>query len=181
MDFIAIFAPNLYSVKYDDKESDEYNRLFEEWQDLDYLVDFFERNISYLHNPIWSKVSVPEEASLQVVEESQWLENKLETIAINTKNGKDNNYDSFFKYLNGQRYELMVDYNPMKSYGFMNPSLIRMYAIKLESNCYVITGGGIKLSDTIQSSPELDHVLNEIDIVRSYMIRNGILDNGDLI
>lgn len=49
------------------------------------------------------------------------------------------------------------------------------------SNCYLITGGGIKLADTIQNSPGLkDHVINNIKFVRTYLKENGILDEDDL-
>ena len=45
-----------------------------------------------------------------------------------------------------------------------------MYAIKLKNNLYVITGGGIKLVDTIQNSPDLkDHVIKNIDNVRALL------------
>ena len=69
----------------------------------------------------------------------------------------------------------------MKSYGTGRPSFLRMYAIKLKSNLYVITGGGIKLADKIQDSPDLQkHVLQNIDKVRTWLIQNGIIDAQDL-
>lgn len=56
-----------------------------------------------------------------------------------------------------------------------------MYAIKLDSNSYLITGGGIKLGDTIQNSPDLkDHVLQNIDKVKAWLKQNGISDSNDL-
>lgn len=69
----------------------------------------------------------------------------------------------------------------MKSYGIVRPSLLRMYAIKLDPNSYLITGGGIKLGDTIQNSPDLkDHVLQNIDKVKTWLKQNGISDSNDL-
>lgn len=69
----------------------------------------------------------------------------------------------------------------MKSYGIENPSFLRMYAIKLKENTYLITGGGIKLADTIQNSPELKkHVLQNIDKVRTWLRENGIYDAEDI-
>jgi hypothetical protein len=48
-------------------------------------------------------------------------------------------------------------------------------------NIYLITGGGIKLSRTIQESPDLqDHVLQNIDKVIEFLKRNGIYDSDDL-
>lgn len=69
----------------------------------------------------------------------------------------------------------------MKSYGPNSPSLLRMYAIKMEDNVYLITGGGIKLADTIQNSPGLkDHVLQNIDRVKRYLKEEGIIDSEDM-
>ena len=69
----------------------------------------------------------------------------------------------------------------MKSYGTDRPSLLRIYAIKMGANTYLITGGGIKLADTIQDSPDLkDHVLKNIDRVREFLKANGIMDSDDM-
>ena len=69
----------------------------------------------------------------------------------------------------------------MKSYGTGRPPLLRMYAIKMGKNEYLITGGGIKLADTIQNSPGLkDHVLQNIDRVRRWLKNNGVLDGEDM-
>lgn len=67
------------------------------------------------------------------------------------------------------------------NYGTIKPSLLRMYAIKMSANVYLITGGGIKLADTIQNSPGLkDRVLQDIDKVRTFLKENGIWDSDDL-
>ncbi len=69
----------------------------------------------------------------------------------------------------------------MKSYGVENPSMLRIYAIKLKKNLYIITGGGIKLSDSIQNSPGLkDHVIKNIDRTRQFLKVNGIKDKEDI-
>lgn len=69
----------------------------------------------------------------------------------------------------------------MKSYGDGRPSLLRMYAIKMDRNTYLITGGGIKLGATIQESPGLqDHVIQNIDKVRAWLKENGIMDADDM-
>jgi len=55
-----------------------------------------------------------------------------------------------------------------------------LYAIKMKENTYLITGGGIKLADTIQNSPRLkDHILQDIDNVRNWLKANGIMDSDD--
>lgn len=69
----------------------------------------------------------------------------------------------------------------MKSYGTYRPSLLRIYAIKMKENEYLITGGGIKLADKTQNSPDLkDHVLQDIDKVITFLKENGILEAEDM-
>lgn len=94
--------------------------------------------------------------------------------------GRKPDFDGHFKYLGG-KYKYMLEYEPMKSYGTESPSLIRLYAVKQGTNTYLVTGGGIKLADTIQNSPGLqDHVIKNIDRVRTYLKANGIMDSDDL-
>jgi hypothetical protein len=70
---------------------------------------------------------------------------------------------------------------PMKSYGTERPSFLRLYAIKMKNNTYLITGGGIKIADTIQNSPDLkEHVLQNIERVRDFLKMNGIEDSDDM-
>ena len=56
-------SPYLYSIKYDKEELDEYHRLFEEWNDIDYVLSFMIANKQLLDNTIWAKFSNPEEAA----------------------------------------------------------------------------------------------------------------------
>ena len=61
------------------------------------------------------------------------------------------------------------------------PSFLRIYAIKIASNCYLIVDGGIKLTKKIQDAPELkDHVFKNIDKVIDYLQKTGIIDGEDL-
>lgn len=99
----------------------------------------------------------------------------------NSRKGIIPDFDSHFKYLEG-KYKYEIQWQPMKSYGTGTPSFLRMYAIKLEPpNTYIITGGGIKLADKIQNSPEIkEHILKDIDRIRDFLKSNGIFDNEDL-
>ena len=85
------------------------------------------------------------------------------------KVGEKPSFDEYFHFLDG-KYKCLWTLEPMKSYGTNRPSLLRLYAIKLGPNCYLIVYGGIKLGDTIQNSPVLkDKVFNKIDNVLNYL------------
>ena len=182
MDIIAInrYKPYIYSIKYDDVEKSEFERLFQQWNDVTYVTQFFDTYQDFLKSPIWENVPEPEDAARQVLQEARDLEDLFYELYDNTINGQENNFDSHFHYLEG-KYKYEFERPPMKSYGTNRPSLLRLYAIKMGTNTYLITGGGIKLAEKIQDSPDLkNHVLSNIDRVRQYLKTNGIIDSDDM-
>ena len=60
-------------------------------------------------------------------------------------------------------------------------SWLRIYAIKLEPGIYIITGGAIKLTRTMQ---EREHTLRELDKLnacRDYLKQNGVFDQDSFM
>ena len=180
LDIVKIYDKFLYSVKYEEADENEYDRLFQQWNDVENVCQFMEDNSLFLKNAIWERIVEPEDATKQVLTEARELEGLLKKLCENSAKGKKPDLDDHFKYLEG-KYKYELSYEPMKSYGTGRPPLLRMYAIKMGKNVYLITGGGIKLADTIQNSPGLkDHVLQNIDRVRRWLKNNGVLDGEDM-
>lgn len=180
MEITNIYPPYIYSVQYGDKDDNEFDRLFNLWNDVSYVVQFIEENKEFLKADVWQFTPEPEDAASQVLTEAQALETLFDTLYNNTKKDKKPDFDSHFHYLEG-KYKYELEWPPMKLYGTVRPSLLRLYAIKMKQNVYLITGGGIKLADTIQNSPGLkEHVLKNIDKVRAFLKENGIMDNDDM-
>lgn len=181
MNIEAIYEPYIYSVKYDDQAVNEYDRLLDAWNDMSYVVDFFERYQSELNNPIWPKyLKEPVAAAKCARDEAIDLEKLFDQLYQNTLDGKQPDFDSHFKFLDGD-FKYVTECVPMKSYGTNKPSFLRIYAIKLQSNTFLITGGGIKLAKKIQDAPELqNHVMRNIKKVREWLISNNIADAEDL-
>jgi len=42
MEMVSIFGKNLFAIKYAGEVKDEFSKLFELWQDAEYLEAFFE-------------------------------------------------------------------------------------------------------------------------------------------
>lgn len=181
MDIVTIYEGHLYSIQYDEKDENEFDRLFDEWNDVEAVLQFMVQHKAFLKNKIWSRVVELEDAARQVLNEAEYLENRFDELNENTIKGKIPDFDSHFKYLDGPVYYSEWKQTPMKSYGNGRPSFLRIYAIKLEPNVYVVTGGGIKLADSIQNSPDLqDHVFCNIKMVRDWLKRCGITDHNDI-
>lgn len=180
MKIVEIFEPYIYSIQFDGCETDEYHRLLNEWSDIEFVKGFFERNKAEMSDYLLSNVGNIYNAIEQVLDEAYELGDTFESLYENTKNGDKPDFDTHFSYLDGV-YRFEFTYTPMKSYGHKSPSLIRMYAIKVDKNVFVISDGGIKLAKRIQDAPELkDHVFNKINIVREYLRNNNITTSDDI-
>ena len=56
-----------------------------------------------------------------------------------------------------------------------HPSWLRLYAVKLESGVYVITGGAIKMARKMQSERATDRELQKLNEIRQYFLDKGVL------
>lgn len=181
MRIVSIFPPYLFSMQYGDDESpDEYHQHFTQWHDLDYVLDFFEEHSSSMSVDFWGELVDPELATDRTIDEAYDLEDYIEELNRNTAHGRKPDFDEFFEPLDGE-FKYVFTQTPMKAYGTLTPSLLRLYAIKLKSNCYVITGGGIKYCKEMHESPELEAELSKIRQVRSFLKSCGIEDEEDII
>ena len=74
-----------------------------------------------------------------------------------------------------------IEFIPVKGYGVLESTFLRLYAIMFESNIYLIVYGGIKLNDKIQNSPGLqENVFRKIDQVKQFLVDENILDIDDI-
>lgn len=184
MDIREIYKGCLYSIKFDEADTDEYSRVISLWKDLDYLVEFFKANAKEVDQPFWREVGLNPDKPLvsaeRVASEAIVLASHISDLAQNAADGKIPDFEDFFHPLGG-KYSYVRELEPHKSYGTFNPSLLRLYAIRLERNVYLIVFGGIKLGSTIQNSPGLkEQVFNRIDNVIAFLKANGIFDGNDI-
>jgi hypothetical protein len=182
MDVFAIIPDRIYSIKYDEEDTAEYNRLFEEeWTDVEFLTNFFQSHPEYTENEFWGFLgNDPEKAAARVLKDAHMLELHLRELAKNSDNGKLPDLEDYFKPLNG-KYGYDIEYIPVKGYGVLESTFLRLYAIRFTENCYLIVYGGIKLNSSIQNSPDLqDNVFRKIDKVKQFLVDESIIDKDDI-
>jgi hypothetical protein len=83
---------------------------------------------------------------------------------------------SFFKPLHNSTTKI-EPFEKNKAKGINTPSWLRIYAIRLDHNLFVISGGGIKLTKTMQESGHLLLELQKMELVKEYLQND---DNSDL-
>jgi hypothetical protein len=55
-------------------------------------------------------------------------------------------------------------------------NLLRLYAIKIDDNTFLITGGAIKLTKTMQEHADTNRELIKLEHYKNVLIENGIHD-----
>ncbi len=163
MEILPIFEPWLYAFRYDDETQDEFERIFELWSDPVYLEDFFEENND---NLTYFEIDV-EEAILETRNQSETFESELLEVAET----QDPPLDSMFKNLNDEEtrvYELSKQKSKRR--------WLRIYALRIDKNVYVVTGGAIKLTERMEDGPDTSKELSKLDKCRNFLNENEITD-----
>lgn len=170
MEIVRIFAiveESLYTVQYEHEEAHEFSRLFDLWNDATYLESFFEMHKTDLQSGFWGDISV-EQAVLQTRKEAKALERKLIQIAEYGKTDRYETLSTLFQplYDNPTKIEAL-EKNKVK--GLRKPGWLRMYAIRIEANLFVVSGGAIKLTKTMNDRTHLLLELEKLELTRQYL------------
>lgn len=182
MEIIIIEKDCLYAVKYPDQEHDEYNRIFEDYGDLEKVEEFFELykweiGQYYVTELGWNRDETQAYAQ-KVIAEAEKLEDKFEDLIDNTIDGINPGLSSEFLVLEGFENK---DMPAMKSYGMGRPALLRVYAVEVSRNCLIIFYSGIKIQHEISNCPVLkDNVIQKARQVINFLEENEITCKKDL-
>lgn len=183
MEIIIIFVnetnPILLSSCYKDGDEDEFSKVLKNWQDPEYLKDYFTQNKKYLES-FYKNISI-QDAVTKTLKDAKDFESRLLSLAKISLKGNIG-LDKIFTKLH--KYDYEVELIPFKAYGTEiyadETSWLRIYGIKIESNVYVITGGLIKLTEAMQDSDEGKKELQNIRRTTDYLNDNQIIDKDGL-
>jgi hypothetical protein len=166
---VRIFGQQLYSFKFKNCLN-EFERLFDYWSDIELLEEFFETNKHDLNRPFWGNITV-EDAVLKTVHESQFLEDRIRNLSKQINAAKDG-LETLFRPLDDR--QLQIDHLLNKSKAKQN--WLRIYALRVEKDVYIVTGGAIKLTHKMEERGHTLKELHKIEKCRNYLIRKGIID-----
>jgi hypothetical protein len=157
MRIVHIFAPVLQAVQYDEHSEGEFARLMEIWTDTAHLKQFAEEN----NIKEWD-VFVKE-----IIEDANNLDDLITELV--EKNESLAQYFQPLREGDSQTMQLM----PQK--GKMRRSRLRIYALRITQDRYLITGGAIKMSQKMDGHPNTAEELKKIEKVRNYLISQDVL------
>lgn len=165
-DYKVVWTPEM--CEYFDEEEvliNEMRRLFELWTNPYYLMNYFKNNESFLESHYWrSKNFSIEDLSKITKEKAIQFEDFL------FKNAKL--LDCCFQPLNDNHTKIQnISESKYKK------SWLRIYAIKVDANKYLITGGAIKLTKKMRDHPETEKELLKLEKNRIFLQSNGVFDS----
>ncbi len=165
----------LWAVRYKEDNENALFRLFDQWNDVAWLRGFFKENIDDLSS--YFKITDVNEAIYDTIEDSENLQCLIMDIS------PDADLDTIFRPLDNHRTaEALLGKEKAKLRNkTKHPSWLRIYALRLSSGIYIITGGAIKLTATMQ---EREHTLNELhkmEKVRQFLLSENIVDDDGFI
>lgn len=135
------------------------------------MRSFFKANLNDLAS--YFKITDVNKAIYDTIEDSE----KLQCLIMDISPESDLNV--LFRSLENSRTNDMVlgkEKAKLKN-NFHHASWLRIYALKLSSGIYIITGGAIKLTATMQ---EREHTLTELtkmEKVRQFLLNEHIIDD----
>ena len=160
----------LWAVRYDGDQDNVLQIVFNQWNDPEWLWSFFTDNLSDLES--YFKIIDLDRAIFDTMEDSGKLECLILDISPNA------NLDLLFRPLDNNRaVEMTLGKEKARLRNRMeHASWLRLYAIKLEPNHYIVTGGTIKLTRTMIEREHTLRELSKMERVRNFLIEQGVFD-----
>lgn len=156
----------LWAVRYNHDKENALQKVFSQWSDAGWLADFFTQNFEDLIS--YFRITNIEDAIYQT------MEDRDELACIIMDISPDANLDQFFRPLeNNRTQEMMLGREKGR---LQHRSWLRLYAIKLNVGVYIITGGAIKLTYTMQEREHTLLELEKMEKVRNFLIREHVFD-----
>lgn len=166
MKIVTIFDGRLYSSRYDDQVH-EYRRLIDLWNDDEYLEDFYHTNISVFNRYEFHKGHSLEKFIKGVWNDLDMLEDLLDEI----ENDNTIELETFFRQLHNNEYP------PIRlSYQKRQFKYLRLYAIRVDENMFLITGGAIKITETMNQHKDTIEELHKLNVCKRFLESQDVFD-----
>lgn len=123
------------------------------------------------------KITDINQAIMDTIEDSERLQCVIMDIS------PDANLDAIFRPLENSRIaDITLGKEKARLKQRMrHSSWLRIYAIKLANGIYIITGGAIKLTATMQERQHTQAELTKMEMVRNFLLNEDIIDEDGFI
>lgn len=157
MKIVRIFENTLFSLHYEGEKTNEFEKIMNEWTDINFLKDYADQN----------QIKKFEVFAENIIRDVERIEDFLNTIQINQES-----FQLFFEPLQYSERKKTLALQK----GKIRRNSLRIYAIKID-DCFLITGGAIKMSQTMQEHPDTSKELFKLQHARQYLQNLGIISD----
>lgn len=157
MKIVRIFADQLFAFHYESEADNEYERMMDLWTNVAYLREFARKN----------KVQNVYEFIDDILHDAEQIQDFLDNLNQNNRP-----YGFYFEPLQDSERSRSLALQK----GKIRRNRLRFYAIKLDDNCFVITGGAIKMSQKMQDHADTNNELEKLKVARAFLHENGVFD-----
>ncbi|MTI20770.1 hypothetical protein E1176_07035 [Fulvivirga sp. RKSG066] len=161
-----LLKDRLWAVRYEGDSTHIFKQLKENWSDASWLQTFFDKHQSDLQSGFFGDIEVDDAAFETIFEADELFE------AIEVAEGKD--LDDLFEPLDDREFRIK-DFQKQKAKGEEHKSWLRIYAVRFMDG-YIITGGAIKLTKTMQEREHTSLELKKLSVVRDALRMNEVDD-----
>lgn len=166
---------SLYAVLFEGSSLDALDELFERWTDASWLFDCFTTNWDAFS--AYFKGIAKEEAVKRTLEGARYLFTRLSEYALRGATNQSESLSDLFLPLDASQDGISIfsrqKYKETHRRSANPAPWLRIYAIRLDHNLFVITGGGIKLTKRMQDCPRLDLELQKLNYCASELRSRG--------
>ena len=144
---------------------DEFQRMFALWTDPSYLYKFFKDNKHYFESDYWKDKGISFD-DMCLLTQKKALDFEASIYQ------SEHTLDVLFQPLDDM---ITNPHNVSKTKS--KYSWLRIYAIKIDENRYLVTGGAIKLTLSMQDHPITKNELIKLEKARNYLLEKGVIDS----
>lgn len=159
MKIVTIFDDRLYAIQYQNEIDNEFDRLMELWTDITFLFAFAKKN--HLKNVA--------EFVNKILLDVEQIQDFLESLQQ-----YNHPFGFYFEPLQNSEQTKILAFHK----GKIRQNQLRFYAIKIDDDCFLITGGAIKMSQKMMDHPDTARELEKLIKVRAYLNENGVFDDA---
>ena len=166
---------HLWAVRDMEKPKNELALLFDSWNDIGFLMDFFMENLDDLKQ--FFHIQRISDAIDDTMDDAEELQRLILDIPYTE------NLDELFTPLGSADLTIReLTREKARNWDRIgHASWLRVYAIRLEKNVFVVTGGAIKLTRSMQERPHTQEQLDKLNSCRQYLLDNGVFDADSFI
>nr|WP_295935050.1 hypothetical protein [uncultured Dyadobacter sp.] len=165
IELIRIIPETLWAARFEGNQENEFDRIFNCWNDAAYLDAFFAEHERDLIRDFYGYCSISQAVSITLAEADAF---EAQLLKVAQKYDAEKKLGDLFKPLD-KTVTLRIEKEKSKAYGTGARSWLRIYAVRLNYEFFVISGGAIKLTRTMNERPHLTEELRKLDVLVRYL------------